>query len=78
MRVERKLNINDTPMGVLIRSDVEQGNVENHFGLLFNEAQGVVIYVTFSQENEVGTNESESAFTLAHNLCLSDRVQRQQ
>src|SRR2546426_6348914 len=35
IQVERRLNINDTPQGVIIRSDVEQGNVENHFALLF-------------------------------------------
>ncbi len=61
MQVERKLNINDTPQGVLIRSNVEQGTVENHFGLLFNTVHGIVIYVAFSQENDVGSNESEAA-----------------
>ena len=64
MQVERKLNINDTPQGVIIRSDVEQGNVENHFALLFNTAHGIVIYVAFSHENEVGNNESEAALHL--------------
>ncbi len=38
--------------------------MENHFGLLFNTAHGIVIYVAFSQENEVGANESEAALHL--------------
>ena len=67
-RMERKLDIFTSPEAIMIRSEVENGNVENHFGLLFTTRQnrdpgfvrGIVIHVAFSHETEVGDVENEA------------------
>ena len=67
--MERRLDIIDTPTAILIRSKVENGTVENHFGLLVTTqhrteeasfVNGIVIHVAFSHETEVGDVENEA------------------
>ncbi len=55
---------------IVIRSSVENGTVENHFGILVSTIRwngetfvpGVVIHVAFAQDTEVGDVEDESFF----------------
>lgn len=65
---EREVSINVSPTMILIRSEVENGTVENHFGLLVatqrerddHVIDGLVIHVAFSHETEVGDIENEA------------------
>ncbi len=65
---ERRLSIDTSPTVVMIRSEVEDGTVENHFGLLVatqrerddHVIDGLVIHVAFSHETEVGDVENEA------------------
>ncbi len=67
-KMERQLNIFTSPTMILIRSKVENGTVENHFGMLFTTqhktetgfVNGIVIHVAFSHETEVGDVENEA------------------
>ncbi len=57
---ERHMDISSSSNEVIVRSRVENGNVENHFGLFFTNSHGVVIHVAFSQESEVGDQETDA------------------
>ena len=65
---ERDVRIDASPTAIMIRSEVENGTVENHFGLLVatqrerddHVRDGLVIHVAFSHETEVGDVENEA------------------
>jgi len=65
---EREVRIEASPTAIMIRSEVEDGTVENHFGLLVatqrerddHVRDGLVIHVAFSHETEVGEVENEA------------------
>lgn len=65
---ERELRIDASNTAIMIRSEVENGTVENHFGLLVatqrerddHVRDGLVIHVAFSHETEVGDVENEA------------------
>ena len=69
-RLHREVDIFRSPDGtmIVIRSEVENGTVENHFGLLVatqrerddHVRDGLVIHVAFSHETEVGDVENEA------------------
>ncbi len=64
----RQINIFNSSTVIMIRSDIESGTVENHFGLLVTTQHrtetgfenGIVIHVAFSHETEVGDVENEA------------------
>jgi len=65
---KRDVRIDASPTAIMIRSEVENGTVENHFGLLVatqrerddHVRDGLVIHVAFSHETEVGDVENEA------------------
>lgn len=65
---KREVRIDASPTAIMIRSEVENGTVENHFGLLVatqrerddHVIDGLVIHVAFSHETEVGDVENEA------------------
>ena len=59
MKVHRNITIDTNPEAVLIRTNVVNGSVENHIGILFTTAHGIMIHVAFSHETEVNDVENE-------------------
>ncbi len=63
----RNISITEGAQAIFVRSDLKQGNTENHFGLMFNTAHGVAIRVAFNQAQE----ESDSENTTHFNMLVS-------
>lgn len=67
-KMERHVDITTSDTMIVIKSEVENGTVENHFGLLVatqrerddHVIDGLVIHVAFSHETEVGDVENEA------------------
>ncbi len=60
----RHISIDEGSQAILVRSDLKQGNTENHFGLWFNDAHGVVIRVAFNQNQEESASENTTHFNM--------------
>src|SRR5213594_1198642 len=59
MKLHRSMIIDTSPDAVLIRTNVANGTVENHIGILVSTAHGIMIHVAFSHETEISDVENE-------------------